>query len=60
MDIKQIMSKVNEILPPQPTVKFTVVKAETGLFDNKIGGSPRQQSDIIYFATAVNPKEWKK
>lgn len=48
MDIKQIMSKVNEILPPQPTVKFTVVKAETGLFDNKIGGTPYFPKDMEY------------
>ena len=49
------------------TMVFPVVKGgkisykkEDGAIYNKIGGSPRQQSDIIYFATAVNPKEWKK
>ena len=26
---------------------------------NKLGGSERQLSDIIYFATAVDPEEWK-
>ena len=26
---------------------------------NKIGGDPRQQSDIIYFATAVPPETWE-
>ncbi|MBR1586115.1 MAG: phosphodiester glycosidase family protein [Clostridia bacterium] len=30
-----------------------------GKIYNKLGGSERQLSDIIYFATAVDPKEWK-
>ena len=48
MDIKQIQEKVNELLPPEPTVKFTVVKAETGLFDSKIGGTPYFPKDMEY------------
>ena len=30
-----------------------------GEYYNHLGGSPRNMSDIIYFATAVSPEEWK-
>ena len=31
-----------------------------GDYYNTLGGSPRTMSDIIYFATAVPPEEWKE
>ena len=31
-----------------------------GAYYNHLGGSPRSMSDIIYFATAVSPDDWKE
>lgn len=48
MDIKKVLEKVNEILPPRPAVKFKVERGETGLFDNKVGGTPYFPKNMEY------------
>lgn len=48
MDIEKVLDKVNEVLPPQPCVRFTVEKCKTGLFDCKIGGTPYFPKDMEY------------
>lgn len=48
MDIEKVIAKVNEILPPKPAVKFTVVNEKPGLFDSKVGGTPYFPKDMEY------------
>lgn len=48
MDIKKVLEKVNEILPPRQAVKFKVERGETGLFDNKLGGTPYFPKNMEY------------
>ena len=48
MNIETVLEKVNKILPPQPAVKFSVEKGNTGIFDNKIGGVPYFPKDMAY------------
>lgn len=42
MELNEILARVNEILPPQPMVRFTVEKCGSplSLFDSKLGGTP--------------------
>ena len=50
MDLQKILTKVNEILPTQPAVRFTIEKCDQklGLFDSKIGGTPYFPKDMEY------------
>ena len=48
MDIEAILKQVEDVLPPQPAVSFTVKGDKTGLFDCKIGGTPYFPKDMEY------------
>ncbi|WP_044974825.1 YwqG family protein [Ruminococcus sp. HUN007] len=48
MEINRILEKVNEILPPEPAVRFSFVKEKTGLFDSKVGGTPYFPKNMEY------------
>lgn len=48
MDLNKIIKNMAKVLPPVPTVKFSLEKVETGLFDNKIGGKPYFPKNMEY------------
>ena len=48
MDVKQLLEKTYEYLPPVPAIKLTVETGEPGLFDSKIGGTPYFPKDMEY------------
>lgn len=48
MDIEAILKQVEDVLPPQPAIRFTVKGGKTGLFDCKIGGTPYFPKDMEY------------
>lgn len=48
MDLDKIIKNMAKVLPPVPAVKFSLEKAETGLFENKIGGTPYFPKDMEY------------
>ena len=48
MDLDKIIKNMANVLPPVPAVKFSLEKAETGLFENKIGGTPYFPKDMEY------------
>lgn len=47
-ELDKVLQKVDEILAPQPALKFEVVKDSVGLFDSKIGGTPYFPKDMEY------------
>lgn len=53
MDINEVLQKVYETLPPQPSLKFKITKQQTGLFDSKIGGIPYFPKNMEYPAGKV-------
>lgn len=48
MNIENILSKVNDILIPQPAVRFSIEKTNTSVFDSKIGGVPYFPKNMEY------------
>ena len=48
MELEQILSRVDELLPPQPAVRLTISKGECSVFDSKIGGTPYFPKDMEY------------
>ena len=48
MDIKQLLEKTYEYLPPVPAIRLTVETGEPGLFDSKIGGTPYFPQSMEY------------
>ena len=47
-DLKEVLSVVDEILPPKECVTFRIEAQPTTLFDNKIGGTPYFPKDMEY------------
>ncbi|MBR1816349.1 MAG: DUF1963 domain-containing protein [Lachnospiraceae bacterium] len=47
-DIEKVLSKVNDVLPPQPAIRLMVEKGKPGLFDSKLGGIPYFPKDMEY------------
>ena len=48
VDIEKVLSKVNDVLPPQPAIRLMVKKGKPGLFDSKLGGIPYYPKDMEY------------
>ena len=48
MELDKVLQKVDEVLTPQPSLRFEVVKENVGLFDSKIGGTPYFPKDMEY------------
>ena len=48
MDIEKILTRVNDLLPPMPAVRFSLERGETDIFDSKIGGTPYFPKDMEY------------
>ena len=54
MEIRQILNKMTDHLPPVPAIRLTVEKGEPGLFDSKIGGTPYFPKAMEYPRGRVN------
>lgn len=48
MELNEVLKKVDEVLVPQPALKFKVEKESVGLFDSKIGGTPYFPKSMEY------------
>ena len=48
MQLNEVLQKVDEVLAPQPALKFEVKKESVGLFDSRIGGTPYFPKDTEY------------
>ena len=48
MDIDKVLKEMQEFLPAQPAVRFTVKPGEPGLFDSKVGGTPYFPKNMEY------------
>ena len=48
MDIEKVLEEMQEFLPAQPAVRFTVKPGEPGLFDSKVGGTPYFPKNMAY------------
>ena len=53
MELNEVLKKVDEVLVPQPALRFKVENGSVGLFDSKIGGTP-------YFPKAMEYPKGRK
>lgn len=47
-DIKDVLEEVDKVFPPKECIGFDIEKAETSIFDNKLGGTPYFPKDMEY------------
>lgn len=48
MNIGKVIKNMTKILPAKSAIRFSIEKRETGLFDNKIGGTPYFPKEMEY------------
>ena len=48
MELEQMISRVDELLPPQPAIRLTISNGECTVFDSKLGGTPYFPKDMEY------------
>lgn len=47
-DLEQVLKRLDEIVPPQPVVRFRIEAGDPGIFDSKIGGTPYFPRNMAY------------
>lgn len=47
-DLEQVLKRLDEVIPPQPVVRFRIEAGESGVFDSKIGGTPYFPRNMAY------------